>query len=113
MLLGVVLVAAAFGLLASAALGGGDAGRVSAQWLIWANVLIAIGEICLSPMGLSLVNRLAPPRSRGLLMGGWFVSLALGGYLAGYIGGRWGQLPHSQCFLMILACSIASGTALH
>ncbi len=55
---------------------GGDHGRVSAQWLIWANVIIALGEIALSPMGLSLVNRLAPPRSRGLMMGGWFASLA-------------------------------------
>ncbi|PYQ70669.1 MAG: MFS transporter, partial [Acidobacteria bacterium] len=112
MLLGVVLVAAAFGLLASAALGGGDAGRVSAQWLIWANVLIAIGEICLSPMGLSLVNRLAPPRSRGLLMGGWFVSLALGGYLAGYIGGRWDQMPHSRFFMMVVAILIATALPL-
>ena len=57
MLGGVMLVAIAFGMLAFAAANGGDHGRVSAQWLIWANVIIALGEISLSPMGLSLVNK--------------------------------------------------------
>src|SRR5436190_877717 len=112
MLLGVVLVAAAFGMLAFAAANGGDTGRVSAQWLIWANIIIAIGEICLSPMGLSLVNHLAPPRSRGLLMGGWFASLALGGYLAGYVGGRWETMPHSRFFMMVVGILIASAMPL-
>src|SRR5581483_12441094 len=94
MLLGVVLIAFAFSMLAYAAMIGGDTGRVSPWWLICANVVIAIGEICLSPMGLSLVNAIAPPRSRGLLMGGWFVSLSLGGWLAGYIGVYWDAMPH-------------------
>jgi proton-dependent oligopeptide transporter, POT family len=112
MLLGVVLVATAFGMLAYAAANGGDAGRVSAQWLIWANILIGIGEIALSPMGLSLVNHLAPPRSRGLLMGGWFASLALGGYLAGYIGGSWEHMPHSRFFAMVVGILIATAVPL-
>ena len=112
MLLGVVLVAAAFGMLAFAAANGGDTGRVSAQWLIWANIIIAIGEICLSPMGLSLVNHLAPPRSRRLLMGGWFASLVLGGYLAGYVGGRWETMPHSRFFFMVVGILIATALPL-
>jgi POT family proton-dependent oligopeptide transporter len=112
MLLGVVLVAAAFGLLAFAAVNGGDAGRVSAQWLICANVIIAIGEISLSPMGMSLVNHLAPPRSRGLLMGGWYASLALGGYLAGFVGGWWEAMPHSRFFLMVVGILIATALPL-
>jgi POT family proton-dependent oligopeptide transporter len=112
MLLGVVLVAAAFGLLAFAAVNGGDAGRVSAQWLICANVIIAIGEISLSPMGMSLVNHLAPPRSRGLLMGGWYASLALGGYLAGFVGGWWEAMPHSRFFLMVVGILVATALPL-
>jgi POT family proton-dependent oligopeptide transporter len=112
MQLGVVLVAAAFAMLAYAAANGGDTGRVSAQWLIWANILIGIGEIALSPMGLSLVNHLAPPRSRGLLMGGWFASLALGGYLAGYIGGNWERMPHSRFFFMVVGILIATAVPL-
>jgi proton-dependent oligopeptide transporter, POT family len=112
MLLGVVLVAAAFAMLAFAGMNGGDGGRVSAQWLIWANVIIAVGEICLSPMGLSLVNHLAPPRSRGVLMGGWFVSLALGGYLAGYVGGNWETMLHSRFFLMVVGILVVTALPL-
>jgi POT family proton-dependent oligopeptide transporter len=106
------LVAGAFSLLAYAAFNGGDHGRVSAQWLIWANILIGFGEIALSPMGLSLVNMIAPPRSRGLLMGGWFASLATGGYLAGYIGGYWEQMPHSRFFLMVVGILIMTAVPL-
>jgi POT family proton-dependent oligopeptide transporter len=102
MLIGVGLVAGAFAMLAYAGSIGGDAGRVSAQWLIWANVIIALGEIALSPMGMSLVNRLAPPNLRGLMMGGWFASLGLGGYLSGSIGRYWDTMPHSRFFLMVV-----------
>jgi len=112
MLIGVLLVAVAFGMLAFAAANGGDTGRVSAQWLIWANVIIAIGEISLSPMGLSLVNRIAPPRSRGLMMGGWFASLGLGGKLSGYIGGYWDYMPHSRFFLMVVGILIVTAVPL-
>src|SRR5229473_1196133 len=112
MLLGVILVAIAFAMLAYAGMIGGDTGRVSPQWLIWANVIIALGEISLSPMGLSLVNMLAPPRNRGLLMGGWFASLATGGYLSGYIGGYWDQMPHSRFFLMVTGILIATAVPL-
>jgi POT family proton-dependent oligopeptide transporter len=102
MLLGVILVAAAFGALSYAGSIGGNTGRVSPLWLIAANVLIALGEISLSPMGMSLVNRLSPPQLRGLMMGGWFASLGIGGYLSGSIGAYWDVMPHSQFFLMVV-----------
>ena len=53
-------------------------------------------------MGLSLVNRVAPPRSRGLLMGAWFVSLSAGGYFAGFVGAYWNRMPHSRFFLLVV-----------
>jgi POT family proton-dependent oligopeptide transporter len=112
MLLGVLLVAVAFSMLGYAALNGGDAGRVSAQWLIWANIIIAIGEIALSPMGMSLVNRIAPARSRGLLMGGWFASLALGGYLSGFVGGYWDRMAHSSFFFMVVGILVTAAVPL-
>jgi POT family proton-dependent oligopeptide transporter len=102
MLLGVLLVAAAFGALSYAGSIGGDSGRVSPMWLISANLLIALGEISLSPMGMSLVNRLSPPQLRGLMMGGWFASLGIGGFLSGRIGVYWDLMPHSQFFLMVV-----------
>jgi len=107
MLLGVLLVAAAFALLGYAGTIGGNTGRVSPLWLISANILIAIGEIALSPMGMSLVNRLSPPTMRGLMMGGWFASLGIGGYLSGAIGRYWDMLPHSQFFFMVVGILIA------
>jgi POT family proton-dependent oligopeptide transporter len=102
MLLGVFFVGAAFSLLGYAGTIGGDAGRVSPLWLISANLLIAVGEIALSPMGMSLVNRLSPPQLRGLMMGGWFASLGIGGYLSGYVGRYWEVLPHSRFFFMVV-----------
>ncbi len=109
MLLGIVLTAAAFALMALAGRSGGDAGRVSVWWLVGAYLLIALGEVCLSPMGLSLVNRVAPPRSRGLLMGGWFVSLSAGGLLAGRLGSYWPQMPHSEFFLVVVGVLALAG----
>ena len=106
MLLGVGLVAFAFGLLGYAGTLGGDTGRVSPVWLITANILIAVGEIALSPMGMSLVNRLSPPALSGLMMGGWFASLGFGGYLSGYVGGYWDTMPHSRFFFMVVAILI-------
>jgi POT family proton-dependent oligopeptide transporter len=53
-------------------------------------------------MGMSLVNRLSPPTLRGLMMGGWFASLGIGGLLSGQIGVYWERLPHSQFFLMVV-----------
>ena len=107
MLLGVFFVGAAFSLLGYAGIAGGDTGRVSPLWLISANLLIAVGEIALSPMGMSLVNRLSPPRLRGLMMGGWFASLGIGGYLSGYVGRYWATMPHSRFFFMVVAILVA------
>jgi proton-dependent oligopeptide transporter, POT family len=55
--------------------------RVSALWLIIAYAVITVGELMLSPMGLSLVSKVAPARLRGLMMGGWFVATAIGNKL--------------------------------
>jgi POT family proton-dependent oligopeptide transporter len=112
MLLGVVLVAVAFAALGYAGTIGGDTGRVSPLWLIGANLTIAVGEIALSPMGMSLVNRLSPPALRGVMMGGWFASLGLGGKLSGSIGAYWDTMPHSRFFFMVVAILMVSAVLL-
>jgi POT family proton-dependent oligopeptide transporter len=112
MLMGILLVAAAYGIMATAAAIGGDGGRVSAVWLVATYLVIALGDIALSPMGLSLVNHLAPPRHRGLFMGGWFVSLAAGGYGAGMLGAYWPRLPHSLFFLSIVVVLLVAAALL-
>lgn len=112
MLLGVVFLAIAFSALSYAGATGGNTGRVSPAWLVGANILLAIGEISLSPMGMSLVNRLAPARLRGLMMGGWFASLSVGGYLAGKIGGYWDQTTPRQLFGFFAALLIGAAIPL-
>jgi proton-dependent oligopeptide transporter, POT family len=62
-------------------------GKVSPLWLVGVYFLQVVGELCLSPVGLSTVTKLAPARFVGMTMGVWFVSMALGNALAGYLAG--------------------------
>jgi POT family proton-dependent oligopeptide transporter len=109
---GILLVGAAFAVMAVAAFAGGGHDRMSAGWLVGAYLLIALGEVCLSPMGLSLVNRLAPPRSRGVMMGAWFVSLSAGGYFSGALGAYWNEMPHSRFFLLVTGILVVAALLL-
>ncbi len=63
-------------------------GLVSPLWITASLLLLTLGEMCLSPVGLSTMSTLAPRRIRGQLMGLWFTSLALGNLVAGLIGGN-------------------------
>lgn len=60
--------------------------KVSPWWLVSTYAVITVGELCLSPMGLSLVSKLSPPRLTALMMGGWFLSTSIGNKLAGVLG---------------------------
>ena len=77
-----------------------SADKASAIWL-WASYgVITIGELCLSPMGLSLVSKLSPPRLTSLMMGGWFLSTSIGNKLSGILSGLWeGYDDKSNFFL--------------
>ena len=112
MLVGILLVAVAFLVMAAAGAVGGDTGRVSVNWLVSTYLIIALGEVCLSPMGLSLVNRVAPPRSRGVMMGAWFVSLSAGGYMSGTLGAAWTTMPHSRFFAVVAAVLVGAALLL-
>ncbi len=65
----------------------GGSVKVSALWLIGFYAIVTIGELCLSPMGLSLVTKLSPKRLVGLTMGGWFLATAFGNNFSGFFGG--------------------------
>jgi proton-dependent oligopeptide transporter, POT family len=67
---------------------GGAAVRVSMLWLVASYFLQGLGELSLSPVGLSSMTKLAPKRFAGLTMGAWFTSLALGNLIAGLVGGN-------------------------
>lgn len=74
--------------------------QVSPFWLLLAYAIISLGELMLSPMGLSLVSKVAPVRMRGLLMGGWFVATAIGNKLT-MIGIYWSIWYQSNFFLIL------------
>src|SRR2546425_1271134 len=71
---------------------------VSPLWLFGVYFLHTIGELCLSPVGLSIVTKLAPPRIVGAMMGVWFLSIAVGNKLAGWAAGFFDRLPLPQLF---------------
>jgi proton-dependent oligopeptide transporter, POT family len=74
--------------------------RVSPFWLVFAYAIVTLGELMLSPMGLSLVSKVAPISIRGLMMGGWFVATAIGNKLT-QIGVYWDIWLQSQFFLVL------------
>jgi POT family proton-dependent oligopeptide transporter len=78
---GIAFVVIAF----AAALAGG--GRVSPLWLVLVYFLQTIGELCLSPVGLSTVTKLSPGRMVGLMLGVWFLSISIGSFIAGLATG--------------------------
>ena len=80
--------------------------QVSPAWLITAYAVITLGELMLSPMGLSLVSKVAPVRMRGLMMGGWFVATAIGNKLT-MIGVFWTQWLHSTFFATLGTMALA------
>jgi len=83
-----------------------DATRVSGLWLVGAYFVITLGELCLSPMGLSLVTKLSPRRLVGLMMGGWFCATAFGNKLSGFFGELETKLAPTPFFLILAASAV-------
>ena len=67
--------------------------RVSPYWLIFTYLILTFAELLLSPMGISFVSKVAPPKLKGLMMGGWFVATAIGNALVSVGGFLWAGLP--------------------
>jgi proton-dependent oligopeptide transporter, POT family len=83
-------------------------------WLIANYGIITLGELCLSPMGLSLVSKLSPPRLTALMMGGWFLSTSLGNKLSGIIATTWDGYSDKSGFFLTncIIGLVASGVLL-
>lgn len=75
--------------------------KSSALWLVGTYAIITIGELFLSPMGLSLVSKISPKRITGLMMGGWFLSTSIGNKLSGLISGLWDSFDNKAYFFLI------------
>ena len=104
-MLGMFLAAASSLIMSAASIGGGDNGRVSPLWLLTSYFVISVGELCVAPIGFSLVTKLAPKRLLGVLMGAWFAAIALGNLGAGLIGRYWSVWPHHWFFFALATTS--------
>jgi len=97
--LGLIFVGLGFALIVPAAKVAQQQGvLVSPLWLVGLYFLHTIGELCLSPVGLSIVTKLAPKRIAGSMMGVWFLSIATGNKLAGFAGGFFDRFPLPTLF---------------
>jgi POT family proton-dependent oligopeptide transporter len=90
----------------------GEGIRVSPWWLVTAFLISEFGELCLYPVGLSAVSTLAPPRVVGLMMGVFFLSIALGSKLAGWVAGFIESMPLSDLFTAMAAVLVASAVVM-
>ena len=86
--------------------------KVSPLWLVGVYFIHTVGELCLSPVGLSIVTKLAPPRIVGIMMGVWFLSIAAGNKAAGYAAGLFDTLPLPKLFGSVGVMTIVAGLIL-
>lgn len=118
--IGMIIAALGFVLLAFASTGlptpnavsdmGGlaETGRVSANWLISTYFVLTIAELFLSPMGISFVSKVAPPKYKGLAQGGWLAATAVGNYLVAIIGYMWGGMSLWMLWGILVVCCAVS-----
>ncbi|MGI3039471.1 peptide MFS transporter [Vibrio diabolicus] len=92
--------------------GGDTTVKTSMLWLVGAFFFHTLGELCLSPIGLSLVTKLAPLRLASLMMGAWFGCNAIANYVGGYVGSHVGELGAMAIFSGIAVSATVSGVIL-
>ncbi len=110
--IGLVCVSLSFAILVIPAQAAEQGIRVSPLWLVATYFLHTVGELCLSPVGLSAMTRLAPARIVGLTMGVWFVALSVGNYLGGRVGGLYESFSLTQLFGVVALFAAAAAVVL-
>lgn len=86
----------------------GTATFVSPNWLISTYLVLTFGELLLSPMGISFVSKVAPPKYKGMMMGGWFVATAIGNKLTSVCSSLWGDLPLTVVWGILVGLCVLS-----
>jgi proton-dependent oligopeptide transporter, POT family len=110
--LALVLLGVGFAVMIGAASAAVAGARVSPLWLVLSYLLQTLGELCLSPVGLSAMSVLAPARIAGLVMGVWFLALSVGNYLAGMASSVYETLPLPTLFSIVTATALATAVIL-
>ena len=108
MAIGCFLAAVAYLVLVAAAWHANGA-QASWLWLFGYFFILTVGELYLSPVGLSLVSKVAPLHLLSMMMGVWLATSFIGGFLAGYLGTFWSILAKTDFFLMLAIISAAAG----
>ena len=112
MAIGCVVLGAGFLVMIVASNGMPAGARSSVLWLVATSAIFTIGEIYLSPVGLSFVSKVAPARMVSMMMGVWYLSSFVGNYMSGYLGTFYGTMPHQDYFLMLAAIGGVAGLVL-
>jgi POT family proton-dependent oligopeptide transporter len=102
---------AAYLIMAGAAFHAGT-GKASWLWLFAFFVVLTTAELYISPIGLSLVSKIAPIRYRAMMMGVWFAAVFIGNFGAGYLGSFWSTMTKPSFFMMIAAVAMAAGAVI-
>jgi POT family proton-dependent oligopeptide transporter len=113
--LGLVLLGVGFGVMALASVYAVQGQTVLPTWLVLTYMFHTMGELCLSPVGLSAVTRLSPRRFLGQMMGLWFISIALGNLIAGLLAGRFDDqslADFPMLFATVFAVTVGGGVLL-
>jgi POT family proton-dependent oligopeptide transporter len=110
--LGLLFGGLAFAIMVPAALLAGPGTLVSQWWLVLCYLLQTLGELCLSPVGLSAMSKLAPDRAAGFMMGMWFVSISIGNWMAGKAASLYSSMPLPTLFGSVAAFSIVAALVL-
>jgi POT family proton-dependent oligopeptide transporter len=111
MALGCAGCGAAYLVMAGAAFEAG-AGKASWLWLFAFFVVITTAELYLSPIGLSLVSKVAPVRYLSVMMGVWLSTSFVGNFSAGYLGSFWSSMAKPQFFLLVAGVAMAGGAVI-
>jgi POT family proton-dependent oligopeptide transporter len=109
---GLLLLGLGFAVMIGAATSAVSGARVSPLWLVLSYWLQTMGELCLSPVGLSAMSKLAPVRIAGLVMGVWFLALAVGNYLAGMASSFYETIPLPKLFMIVTLTALATAVVL-
>lgn len=112
MALGCFLAGASYVVMIFAAQGMGPDEKRSIVWLLGTTFILTIGELYLSPIGLSLVTKAAPARIVSMMMGVWFLSSFFGNYFSGFLGAFWEHMSREAFFLMLTALGLGAGIAI-
>ena len=110
--LGLVLVGAGFVILIWAARMAEQGVQVSPMWLVVTYLLHTCGELCLSPVGLSAMTKLAPARIGGLMMGVWFLATSVGNFIGGRVSSFYESWPLPNLFGAVGLFAIGAGILL-